>query len=97
MKSKQTKINRELSRTNGIDERLIYIHEKQEGYGRKGIYVEFNHYHFGNIEKLYLGSVFPNIREQFENDYDTLTKIVIDNYYDEICNYLENIEIEDNE
>lgn len=88
------KLNRELARRNGIDERLVGVLEKQEGYGRKGVYVTFNKYHYGDIEPLYLGSAYPNLREHFniDDEFMTATRVVIDNCSDEICEYLENIE-----
>ena len=91
------KLNRELAKVNGVDARLIYVSTKQEGYGRQGVYVTFNEYHFGQVEELYLGSVFPNVREHFDTSDDddrTITEIVIENYQEKICEHLENVEDE---
>ena len=100
---KTTKKNRELARKNGIDARLISVYTKRKGYGRQGVYVNFNEYSYGDIDDLYICDVFPNIDEYFEN-YDESNErkrsheeLIIEEYADEIAEYLENIEVPDEE
>lgn len=87
----------------GIDPNYISVYTKQKGYGREAVYVSFNEFYYGEIENLYVGDVFPNIDEHFDN-YDkfnekikTHEEIVASNYKDEICEYFAEINEEGNE
>lgn len=90
----EAKLHRDLARDNGLSIGIRKVVEKQEGYGRKGVYVYFNDY-YGDIDRLYLGSVFPNLREHFnveDDEFLTTEQIVIDHYSEQIYEYLDSIE-----
>lgn len=92
--------NRQLAVKTGVDPELIRVYTEQKGYGRQGVNVSFYDFHFGEIDDLYLGDVYPNIDEHWDN-FDEFNErklsheeLIAERYSTEIAEYLRSIDFD---
>lgn len=78
------------------EENIVDYRTKQEGYGRQGVYLTVENDDPETCfpkQEVYVGSVFPNLREQFHTDDEVFYDEENDTYTDSSGNEVDEYEI----